>query len=140
VQPGLRTECGFVGQHDRATGTPLPVHIAARPEDLESLMRGLLDFTNRTSQPLHPVIAAACVAFGFVFIHPFEDGNGRLHRYLIHHVLAERGFGPPGIVFPVSAVMLREIDGYRRVLEGKGAADGTGSGVSTSISRSLRFE
>ncbi len=35
------------------------------------------------------------VGFGFVFLHPFEDGNGRLHRYLIHHVLSARQFTPP---------------------------------------------
>jgi hypothetical protein len=63
------------------------------------------------------VIAAAILAFGFVYIHPFEDGNGRLHRYLIHHVLAERGFNPPGVVFPVSAAILDEIDRYRATLE-----------------------
>jgi len=57
------------------------------------------------------------IAFGFVFIHPFTDGNGRIHRYLIHHVLAERGFAPKGIVFPVSAVILERIDEYRQVLE-----------------------
>jgi hypothetical protein len=45
------------------------------------------------------------------------DGNGRLHRYLIHHVLAERGFNPPGVVFPVSAAILHRIDDYRRTLE-----------------------
>lgn len=66
---------------------------------------------------LDPVIAAACLAFGFVYIHPFEDGNGRIHRYLIHHVLASRRFNPPELAFPVSAVMLRELDTYRRVLE-----------------------
>lgn len=63
------------------------------------------------------MIAAACLAFGFVYVHPFEDGNGRIHRYLIHHVLASRRFNPPELVFPVSAVMLRELDTYRRVLE-----------------------
>jgi Fic family protein len=26
-------------------------------------------------------------------------GNGRVHRYLVHHVLAGKGFGTPGIVF-----------------------------------------
>ena len=62
-------------------------------------------------------IAAAALAFGFVYIHPFEDGNGRLHRYLIHHVLAEGGFNPPGMVFPVSAVILDRVNDYRRVLE-----------------------
>ncbi len=57
------------------------------------------------------------LAFGFVFTHPFEDGNGRLHRNLIHHVLAARGFNPPGVVFPVSATILARIDDYRRALE-----------------------
>jgi Fic family protein len=66
---------------------------------------------------MDPVVAAAAVAFGFVYIHPFEDGNGRLHRWLIHHVLARAGYNPPGVIFPVSAAILREIDAYRRVLE-----------------------
>jgi len=117
VQLGLRTEGGFVGEHDRETGEPIPGHISARPADLTELINGLLSFANDTSRSLDPVIAAACIAFGFAFLHPFEDGNGRLHRYLIHHILAERGFNPKGLVFPVSAVILRLIDDYRRNLE-----------------------
>ena len=57
------------------------------------------------------------LAFGFVYIHPFEDGNGRIHRYLMHHVLARRGFNPSGVIFPVSAAILDKIDEYREVLE-----------------------
>ncbi len=34
------------------------------------------------------VVHAAVVAYGFVFLHPFEDGNGRIHRFLIHNILA----------------------------------------------------
>jgi hypothetical protein len=117
VRLGLREGGGFVGQHDRRTATPLPVHISAAAADIPSLMGGLIAFATQPSREVDPVIAAACAAFGFVFIHPFEDGNGRLHRYLIHHVLAERGFAPPGLSFPVSAVILRHIDDYRRVLE-----------------------
>jgi len=63
------------------------------------------------------VLAASIVAFGFVFIHPFEDGNGRIHRYLIHHVLAKKQFAQQGIIFPVSASILDHIDDYRKVLE-----------------------
>ena len=117
VDLGLRTEGGFVGEHDRRTGEPLPDHISARHEDLGSLMTGLLRFSSRLDEALDPVMVAAIIAFGFVYIHPFEDGNGRLHRYLIHHVLAERGFAPPGVVFPVSAVILERIAAYRSVLE-----------------------
>jgi len=63
------------------------------------------------------VATAAAVAFGFVYMHPFEDGNGRLHRWLMHHVLARAGFNPPGLVFPVSAAILRRVEDYRRVLQ-----------------------
>jgi len=66
---------------------------------------------------MDPVTAAAAVAFGFVYIHPFEDGNGRLHRWLIHHVLTAAGFNPPNLVFPISAAILRRLHEYRQVLE-----------------------
>ena len=117
VRLGLRTDSGFVGQHDRCSGMPLPDHFSARHEDLATLVDGLIAFDHCASQYIDPVIAAAVLAFGFVYIHPFEDGNGRLHRYLIHHMLAVRGFNPPGVVFPVSSAILDHIDGYRRVLE-----------------------
>ena len=118
VRLGLRDEGGFVGQQDRSSGQPLPEHISARPEDLPSLLDGLVTYARRTIEAgIDPVIAAAAVAFGFVYIHPFEDGNGRLHRWLIHHVLAAAGFSPPGLVFPLSAAILRHILDYRRVLE-----------------------
>jgi len=119
VKMGLRTEGGFIGMRDRDDGTPLPDHISARWQDLPRLINAIIatDDRLRKSEIIDPVVAAAIIAFGFVFIHPFGDGNGRLHRYLIHHVLAERGFAPKGIVFPVSSVILERIDEYRHVLE-----------------------
>ena len=118
VRLGLREDGGFVGEHDRDTRFAVaPDHISARPEDLQSLIDGLVAFDRAAAPHLDPVLAAAALAFGFVYIHPFADGNGRLHRYLIHHVLAERGFNPPGVVFPVSAAILDRIDDYRRTLE-----------------------
>lgn len=77
----------------------------------------MIAFDRGAAQRMDAVIAAAVLAFGFVYIHPFEDGNGRIHRYLIHHVLAEHGFNPPGVVFPISAAILERIDDYREVLE-----------------------
>lgn len=117
VQLGLRTEGGFVGQRDRQSQMPLPEHISAKPDDLLTLVEGLLAFHHRSVQHLDPIIAATILAFGFVYIHPFEDGNGRIHRYLIHHVLSAHGFNPPGLIFPISAAILERIDAYRNVLE-----------------------
>jgi hypothetical protein len=115
---GLRYEGGFVGDHDRVTGMPLPEHISAKFDDLESLLSGLFETnTILKENQFDPVLASAIIAFGFVFIHPFEDGNGRIHRYLIHHILSEMEFVPKGLIFPVSAVMLDKIDEYRETLE-----------------------
>ncbi len=117
IRMGFRNEGGFVGEHEQGTRMPLPDHISARHEDLPDLVRGLIAFDHDHAHGIDPVIAAAILAFGFVYIHPFEDGNGRIHRYLIHHVLSARVFNPPGLVFPVSAAILDRIDEYRRVLE-----------------------
>ena len=117
VQLGLRTKGGFVGEHDRDSGMPLPDHISARDMDLPGLIEGMVAFDQDESRALDPVIAAASLAFGFVYAHPFEDGNGRIHRYLIHHVLAQRGFNPPGVTFPVSSAILDKLAEYKLVLE-----------------------
>lgn len=115
---GWRREGGFIGAHDRETGDPIPDHISARPGDIKSLIGGIIEMERRLGAgDFDPVMAAAMIAFGFVFIHPFSDGNGRIHRYLVHHVLASKGFTPKGLVFPVSAVILERVDDYRKVLE-----------------------
>ena len=63
------------------------------------------------------MVTAAVMAFGLVCAHPFTDGNGRIHRWLVHHVHAKAGYNPFGLVFPVSAAILRRLDEYRSVLE-----------------------
>lgn len=118
VRLGLRNEGGFVGEHDRDTRTPIPDHISAKPDDLKSLINGMVAFERATALGLDAVIAAAELSFGFVYAHPFVDGNGRIHRYLIHHVLAQHGFNPVGVVFPISSSILERIDEYRTTLEG----------------------
>ena len=117
VELGVRRDGGFVGIHDRATGEPIPEHISARAKDLDDLLTGVVAYEQRAlGGKIDPVVVAAGVSFGFVYIHPYVDGNGRLHRWLIHHTLAEGGYNPPGVVFPVSAVLLRLLTEYSDVL------------------------
>jgi hypothetical protein len=118
VQMGLRKKGGFVGEHDRVSGEPIPDHISAKSQDLDYLVDGLIDVNKLfIKDDIHAVLAAAVIAFGFVFIHPFEDGNGRIHRYLIHHMLAKKQFADQGIIFPVSSSILDHINDYQKVLE-----------------------
>lgn len=140
---GWRDEQNFVGEsmlagHDK-------VHfIPPRTENIESLMSGLnsllsyrryskelLNWVTGSKLPaediewlapfgrphISPTLLAAVASFSFVFIHPFMDGNGRLHRFIIHDMLERFGFTPPGIIIPVSAVMLRDRRAYDEALE-----------------------
>jgi len=117
VRLGLRDDHGFVGEHEPLSQTPIPAHISAQPGDLEDLVEGLCVYARDTAPKLDPIVAAACVAFGFVYIHPFQDGNGRIHRYLIHHVLSRHRFHPPGLIFPISSAILARIRAYEETLE-----------------------
>jgi hypothetical protein len=115
---GIRKQEGFVGDRDRQTGEPLPYHISAKQEDLNQLMNGLLETKNiLVNSNIDAVLAAANIAFGFVFIHPFVDGNGRMHRYIIHHILAKMSYSEQGTIFPVSASILSHMEYYKKTLE-----------------------
>ncbi len=94
------------------------VHLVPpKPNDLDELMEGLFRCTHRMiDSGVNPVLIAAIVAFGFVYIHPFKDGNGRIHRFLIHHILSRLGFTPKGFLFPVSAVMYQNARQYQDTL------------------------
>lgn len=95
-------------------------YVCPKPDDIHSLMEGLISthenmLESASSPP--PIVHAAAVAFGFVYLHPFEDGNGRIHRFLIHNVLFLRKAVPEGLMFPVSAAMLRKPELYDSALE-----------------------
>jgi hypothetical protein len=93
-------------------------YVCPKPDDIHALMAGLLETHDRMdSAGVHPVVHAALIAYGFVFMHPFEDGNGRIHRFLIHNILARSGYTPEGLMFPVSAAMLKNPLDYDASLE-----------------------
>lgn len=91
-------------------------YICPPPGMLPSLMHGLWQTILKT-EGVFPEVRAALISFGFVFIHPFEDGNGRIHRFLIHDVLAHDKLVPRGLIIPVSAHMLSHIQEYDYILE-----------------------
>jgi hypothetical protein len=116
AEKGYRQLQNYVGESLR--DGELVHFVPPRPEDLQSLMSGWSAMTQRLlAGGADPVVAAAVVAFSFVYLHPFEDGNGRLHRFLLHAVLAKLDFVPGEAIFPVSAAILRDLPAYDRVLE-----------------------
>ncbi|QTR49389.1 Fic family protein [Candidatus Thiothrix anitrata] len=88
------------------------------PAELSDLMQGWEAFTNDTQRGIDLLVQAACAAFGFVYLHPFMDGNGRLHRFMFHQVLARHPQLPAEMIVPVSAVIMQNIPAYHEVLTG----------------------
>ncbi len=112
-----RTDQNYVGE-TVAFQKEVIHYISPKPEDLSDMMEGLLSAHGRMKNgEVSPVIHAALIAYSFVYIHPFEDGNGRIHRFLIHNILSIQGMVPSGLMFPVSAVMLKNPSDYDASLE-----------------------
>lgn len=100
---GIRRSPVFVGQ---ATLHRNIVHyVAPHFERVPAMLEGLKTF-EATTRGLHPVVRAGVLAFGFVYIHPMCDGNGRLHRFLINDTLIRDGAVPGRLILPVSASII----------------------------------
>jgi hypothetical protein len=91
--------------------------VPPRPQELGQLLGDFYDCAQRIMESdVHPVVKAASLSFLFVYLHPFRDGNGRMHRFLIHHIISKTGFAPSGQIFPVSQVMRDDVREYQQVL------------------------
>jgi Fic family protein len=67
-------------------------YVPPASEDVSGLMFELLEWWNRKSSALSPVLSSAILHYRFEAIHPFADGNGRTGRALALWELYRRGF------------------------------------------------
>ena len=100
---GLRRSPVFVGESARF-GEESVHYIGPHWDDVPSLLDGLRGLWKRTSG-LSPVARAALVSFGFVYLHPMVDGNGRISRFLINDVLRRDDALPAPYIAPISAIL-----------------------------------
>ena len=66
-------------------------YIAPDWQDVKKLMDGLINFIDKDKK-INPVELAARAHFKFESIHPFGDGNGRIGRLLMNHILWHSGY------------------------------------------------
>lgn len=95
----VRTQQNWIGGNDYnpcgADFVPPP------PEEVERLLAELCRTINEDTLP--PLVQAALVHAQFETIHPFDDGNGRTGRALVHVVFRRRGLAPRFLP-PISVV------------------------------------
>lgn len=60
--------------------------------EVTKLIKNLLEWLEKNPDELRPIEIAAVFHYKFVFIHPFDDGNGRLARLLMNLLLIKYGY------------------------------------------------
>jgi len=100
-----------------AVGAVGVTYVPPSPALCEELMQHLMTLANESVKGTDPLVHAAVVSFAFVFIHPFMDGNGRLSRFLIHHVLGQSHSLPEGFLLPISVAMKKHEEQYLQALK-----------------------
>jgi hypothetical protein len=99
---GIRQSPVFVGEVLRFQEI---VHYVAPPaEDMHAMLAGMQTFLERTKGQ-SAVMRSGVAAFGFVYIHPLADGNGRVHRFLINDLLRRDGAIKDPMILPVSSLI-----------------------------------
>jgi hypothetical protein len=131
-QRGLRRSPIFVGHSERLE--QVVDYLAPHHDQVPGMLEGLRVFAQRTAPLpvseeaarhegrdwLPTVLRATVLSFGFVYIHPMADGNGRISRFLINDTLRRDGAVPKPLILPVSAIIsanARERARYDQTLE-----------------------
>jgi len=94
-------------------------YIAPPWERTTELLEGLRQALARTPT-VASTLRASIASFGFVYIHPMSDGNGRISRFLVNDVLRRDGAVPAPFILPISATITNKTQqraGYDRALE-----------------------
>ena len=98
------------------------VHIAPPAERVPALMDDLLAWLEKTDE--HPLVASCVFHYEFEFIHPFEDGNGRLGRLWQTLILIQ--WRPIFAFLPVESIIHdRQQDYYAALGQADNTADAT---------------
>ena len=64
------------------------------PQNISGRMKKLLEWYGQNKGKLHPFILASVFHIQFEMIHPFQDGNGRVGRLIMNHILKKNEYMP----------------------------------------------
>jgi Fic family protein len=102
-----------------------------RPPDytkVQDYMTELIDFFNRNNDSKYDLLKIALTHHRFAWVHPFQNGNGRVARLLTYAMLIERGFNvETGRILNPSAVFCNDRETYYKMLSE--ADSGTDKGL-----------
>ena len=78
--------------------------------EVDYYLEELLNWYEHNRQILHPTLLACITMYQFVWIHPFNDGNGRICRIIMNYILHKYGY-------PMFNISPHNRQGYYSALE-----------------------
>lgn len=94
------------------------VHVAPPASRVAGLMQALFHWLKTTE--LHPLVASAMFHYEFEFIHPFEDGNGRMGRFWQTLLLSQ--WHPQFADLPIESMIYAQQHDYYAALNASASA------------------
>ena len=96
VQQGISPLAGKWKEKDNCIidDSGVLVDTTTPPQFVEERMTDLVKWYGKNKTAFHPLVLATIVHNQFVYIHPFDDGNGRVARLLFNFVLIKHGYFP----------------------------------------------
>ncbi len=79
---------------------------------VEPMMQELIDFVNKVDTPKYDLLKIAIAHHRFVWIHPFENGNGRVVRLFTYALLLKFVFKSRDRIINPTAVFCSDRDAY----------------------------
>lgn len=87
-------------------------HVPPIFADVECYMQELMDFVNRDDSPKYDLLKIAIAHHRFVWIHPFENGNGRVVRLFTYALLLKYVFKSSDRIINPTAVFCSDRQAY----------------------------
>lgn len=133
---GLRQSPVFVGESSLREQKEIVHYIAPPHTMVAEQLQGLLVFLEKTKNQ-SSIMRSAVAAFGFIYIHPLADGNGRMHRLLINDILRRDGQTPHSIILPISKAIIEDGVSHRAYNE---VLDSISKMIMRSLETRYRFQ
>ncbi len=91
------------------------IHVCPPPEQVDILMNQLFAWMKKRKNDIHPLILSSIFHYEFVFIHPFEDGNGRTARLWQNIILS--GWKEIFEYLPIESELKKYQAGYYKAID-----------------------
>lgn len=110
---GCRRKGDFRGSNVKISGSS---HVPPDFIDVDPLMRELVDFLNEDTPPKYDLLKICVAHHRFVWIHPFENGNGRVVRLFTYALLLKNVFKSKQRIINPTAVFCSDRSDYYKKL------------------------